>query len=162
MKEIFERRSIRKYKHTPVAEEDVLKIVKAGINAPSARNSKPFEFIIIDDRAVLDEMSERNEHARMLKDAPVAIAVCGHEATEFWPQDLAAATQNILLEATSLGLGTCWLGIYPIAIKEKYTKEILGVPEDVRVLSLIAVGYGDEEKHPNDKYDENIVHRNKW
>lgn len=159
---ILSRRSIRKYKENEVSDEMINEIVKAGMNAPAARNLKVSEYIIIKEKEVLKRIVEKNSHAHMLNEAPVGIVVCGKEASEFWVQDLAASTENILLKATELGLGSCWIGIYPIDQKEKDMKEILNIPEDIRVFSLISIGYANEEKEMNNVFDKLRVHLNSW
>jgi len=117
MDEIFERRSIRKYKKKKVEEEKIEKLLKAATAAPSAGNEQPWHFIVIRDRDKLNHLAEVHPYAKMLKEASLAIAVCAdldkqrHEG--FWVQDCAAATQNILLEAVSLDLGAVLIGAYP-------------------------------------------------
>lgn len=159
---ILNRRSIRKYKDNEVSDEMINEIVKAGMNAPAARNLKISEYVIIKDKEVLNKIVEKNPHAHMLNEAPVGIVVCGKEASEFWVQDLSASTENILLKATELGLGSCWIGVYPIDQKEKDMKEILNIPDDVRVFSLISIGYANEEKEMNNAFDENRIHFDNW
>jgi len=127
------RRSIRKFTDKKVSKEDIntLKVSKEDINtlleaamqAPSAGNQQPWEFIVIDDRKILDVIPDFHPYSKMLKESPIAILVCGKiDATKYcgyWVQDCSAATQNILLAAHGVGLGAVWLGIYPkIALQQ--------------------------------------------
>ena len=166
MDEIFERRSIRKYKKKKVEEEKIEKLLKAATAAPSAGNEQPWHFIVIRDRDKLNHLAEVHPYAKMLKEAPLAIAVCAdldkqrHEG--FWVQDCAAATQNILLEAVSLDLGAVWIGAYPNQEREKVVSEALEVPKNIKTVSLISIGYPDEEKGKTDRLSDEIVHYDKW
>lgn len=162
MDSILKRRSIRKYKPDFVDDKEIYEIIKAGMNAPAARNLKSSEFIIIKNRIILNQIIEKNPHAGMLKEAPIAIVVCGKEVSEFWVQDLSAATENILIKATEFGLGTCWVGIYPIETKEKDLKDLLKIPDDIRAFSLISLGYPEEEKESNSRFDTGVIHRDEW
>jgi nitroreductase len=166
MEEIFKRRSIRKYKAKKVEEEKIEKLLKAAAAAPSAGNEQPWHFVVIKDRDTLNHLAEVHPYAKMLKDAPLAVAVCGdlnkqrHEG--FWVQDCAAATQNILLEAVSLDLGAVWIGAYPNEERERVVSEVLDVPENIRTVSLISIGYPAEKKGKTDRLSDEIVHHDKW
>ncbi len=166
MEFLFTRRSIRKYKHKDVSDDIVKQIVKAGMNAPSAGNQQPWHFIIIKDREILDEIPEIHPYSKMIKDAPVAICICGDRTQEkhkdYWVQDCSAATLNILLAIESVGLGGVWLGVYPREERVAGIKKLLNIPEHIVPLSIVPIGYPDEQKDKNDKYDETIVHYNKW
>lgn len=161
MDSIFKRRSIRKYTDEKISKEDIVLITKAGMNAPSARNLRPCSYIIIDDKHVLESVASIDPHAKMLNSASHAIAVCAKEVSEFWPQDAAASTENILLGASNLGVSSCWCGIYPTLLEEPL-KELLNMPNDIRLFSIIALGYPDELKEDNNFYEESKVHYNKW
>ncbi|MGM0368326.1 MAG: nitroreductase family protein [Actinomycetota bacterium] len=166
MKEIFERRSIRKYTDDPVSDENIEKLLKAAMAAPTAGNQQEWEFIVIKDRHTLNSIPKVHPYATMLKKAPLAIAICADRDREshvgYWVQDCAAATQNILLEAQHLGLGACWLGIYPREKRVKGLKEILSLPDNVMPLSLVAVGNPADKKKPADRFDKSKIHINKW
>ena len=166
MKSIFARRSIRKYQDTPVEKEKLQMVLKAAMAAPSAGNGQPWHFVVIDDRTTLNRITEFHQYSQMLKEAPVAVVVCGDTGDEryrgFWVQDCAAATQNILLEAHDQGLGTVWLGVYPNESHIKNVKDLLDLPETVYPLSIIAVGYPNEQKEPADRYTDEKVHWNRW
>lgn len=166
MEEIFKRRSIRKYQAREVEADKVEKLLKAAAAAPSAGNEQPWHFVVIRDRERLDRLAEIHPYAKMLKEAPLAIAVCAdlskqrHEG--FWVQDCAAATENILLEAVSLGLGSVWMGCYPAEDREKAVSDYLKVPAGFKTLSLVAVGYADQEKSEVDRLSDDLVHYEEW
>lgn len=166
MKEIFARRSIRKYTSKEVEEHKIKKIIKAGFAAPSCGNQRITNFIIIRDRDRLDKIADIHGYAESLRQANAAVAVCANLEEEmyegFWVQDCAAAAENMLTEAVYLDLGAVWLGVHP---KERIVKEvnsILGLPEEVKALAIISLGYPAEEKGPADRYIEEKVHREKW
>jgi len=166
MDAILTRRSIRKYKNREVPGEIMQEILKAAMAAPSAGNEQPWEFIVITDRKILDEIPRIHPYSNMIKQAPAAIVVCGDMGREkhkgFWIQDCSAATQNILLAARALGLGTVWLGVYPDEERAVLIQKLLGLPENVIPLSIIPVGYPAEEKPPSDRFDSSRIHYNRW
>ncbi len=160
---IFTRRSIRRYTGEPVAEDDLKTILEAGMNAPSANNSQPWHFIVVDEREKLNAIMGVHPYSRMLAEAPLAIVVCGNPAiSKFWQQDCAAATQNILLTARALNLGTVWLGVYPDEQRAASVAALFGVPEAVKPMCIIAVGHPAEQKGRVERYDAGKVHKNGW
>lgn len=166
MQNILTRRSIRKFKSNQVAEEKITEILKAAMAAPSAGNKQTWDFLVIKDRTVLDSIPDIHPYSKMSQEAPIAILVCGNtersDGRGFWVQDCAAASQNILLAANSLGLGSVWCGIYPKKDLVKAFRKKFGLPETVYPLSFIPIGYSAEEKPPADRYDENKIHYEKW
>ncbi len=160
MEEIFQRRSIRKYSKKNITNEDINKIIKAGMNAPSSWNSKPWEFIVINDKSILEKLSNVTEFSKMINDADKAIVVFGKDEKKHWQQDLAACTQNILLMATSLDIGTCWIGVAPDETNENKVRKICNIPNEYRPFSIISMGYSDKEKEPNNVFDEEKIHYN--
>ncbi|MEX0975429.1 MAG: nitroreductase family protein [Bacillota bacterium] len=163
---ILSRRSIRKYTSEPVSEEQVKKLMECAMAAPSAGNQQPWQFIVVDDRATLDAITTIQTHTLMLKEAPMAVIVCGDPSTAkiptMWTMDCAAATQNILLSAYAQGLGTCWCAAYPNENTQAGLRNLLGLPETLAPFSIIAVGHGAEQKPPANRYNEARVHRDKW
>lgn len=160
---IFTRRSIRRYTSEPVTVEDVRTILEAGMNAPSANNSQPWQFIVVDEREKLNAIMQVHPYSRMLAEAPLAIVVCGNPAiSKFWQQDCAAATQNILLAARALNLGTVWLGVYPDEQRARSVAALFGVPDDIKAMCIIAVGHPAEHKGRVERYDAGKVHKNGW
>ena len=141
---IRERRSIRNYEPRAVPEEKVTQILEAGRWAPSASNSQPWKFIVVKDKEVRNELARVATYGRFISQAPVAIAVViDPHASNHPVEDGAAATQNMLLAAHALGLGTCWIGSYDSSYEES-AKEVLGIARGKRLLALISLGYPAE------------------
>jgi nitroreductase len=166
MEAILSRRSIRSYTDQPVTDELIIKLLEAGMSAPSASNQQPWQFVIIDDRAILDEIPKFHPYSSMLRKAPLAICVCGDLDLEtmrgYWIQDCSAATQNILVAANALGMGAVWLGVYPVESRVKAVQKLLGLPEHVIPLCFISLGFSAEKKPPANRYNEARVRRNRW
>ena len=166
MKAILERRSIRKYKEEKVPMEDVKELLKAAMQAPSAGNTQPWEFIVVDDKEKLVEVTKVHKYSFMLPNASYGIVVCATPDKEihkgYWPQDCAAAVTNILIKAEDMGLGAVWLGVYPEDDRVVELRKIFNVDEDVVPFAIVSVGYPDEEKKFDDRYDEKKVHYNSY
>jgi nitroreductase len=138
------RRSIRKYKPDPISEEEMNKILEAGRWAPSADNNQPWRFIVLRSQEMRKKLADTLTWGRFLSQAPLGIAVTVNPGASNHPvEDGAAATQNMLLEAHSLGLGGCWIGTYDSSDEEN-AKKVLNVPEDEKLLSVIAIGHPAE------------------
>ena len=163
---IITRRSIRKYKNILIENSTVLELLKAGMYAPSARNVQPWYFVYTDKRDKLDELSEIHPYAKMLKEASLAILVCGDLEIEktfsYIIQDCSAATQNILLAATDIGLGSVWLGIQPREDRIQNMKSYFNLPDHIIPVSLIAIGYPDEIKPTPERFIKERVKYNNW
>jgi len=161
---IFARRSIRKYAGEPVSETDVKTLLEAAMAAPSSSNRKPWQFVVVTERQTLDSLAEAHPYGKMLFEAPLCIAVCGDLSISerVWIQDCSAATENLLLAVTALGLGAVWLGVYPVEGRVSDVRRLLGIPGEVVPLNLIAIGHPAEEKEPRTQYDEARVHREQW
>ncbi|MGQ9567871.1 MAG: nitroreductase family protein [Anaerolineae bacterium] len=164
MDTIFARRSIRKYTREPVTEEQVRNLLEAAMAAPSANNSQPWHFVVVQDREQLRRLAEAHPYGRMQAEAALSIAVCADPALSprYWVQDCSAATENLLLAATSLGLGGVWLGVYPNQDRVAQVKEVLGIPEGIEVLCLVAIGHPAEKKPPRTQFNSQRVHRDRW
>lgn len=166
MQEIFNRRSIRKYQNNTIPFENIKKILKAGMAAPSAGNQQPWQFVVITESEIKNRIMAVHTYGKMLGDAPAAILICGDRSREkhsgFWVQDCSAATQNMLLMIESLGLGGVWLGVYPDQKRVKAIADILNIPDNITPFSLIALGYPAESKPPNDRYSDARVHFDRW
>ncbi|MHA1481661.1 MAG: nitroreductase family protein [Candidatus Thorarchaeota archaeon] len=160
------RRSVRKFLNKKVPKDLVSKIIAAGMNAPSAGNQQPWQFIIVDERSVLEEIAKVNPYAACAKDASVGILVCGDLQLEkykgYWPLDCSAATENILLAAHSLGLGTVWTGVYPKQERIDRYKRLLNIPENIVPIAFIPVGYPAEEPNKENRFKKDRIHYNKW
>jgi len=164
MKIINNRRSVRKFQSTPIEPEKIEKLLRAGMQAPSANNQQPWEFIIVKDKALKYQVSQTQPYATMAKDAPLVMIVAGNEdrlmSPENMQQDLGACTENILLEAVELGLGATWLGVFPIEVRVKHLQSALEMPENILPYAIIIVGYplSEDANHYTDRYDESRVH----
>jgi nitroreductase len=121
---------------------------------------------VIRDKETLNEITGIHKYAQMLKQAQVAIVVCGDVKKQkydgFWVQDCSAATQNMLLAATALGLGAVWLGVHPVVERVEDLRKILGIPVNVVPLSIVSVGRPGEERETADRYDESRIHMDRW
>lgn len=166
MEAILSRRSIRKYTKKPVSDEIVKELLKAAMSAPSALNEQPWHFIVIKDSQILDEIPKIQPYSKMIRDAPVAVVVCGdlnlEKAKGFWVLDCSAVTQNILIAAQAKGLGAVWLGFYPREDRIKSLQKLLGIPEHVIPFSVIPIGYPAEQKPPANRYNESRIHYDQW
>ena len=159
---ILSRRSVRKFLERDISEDDINTLAEAAYNAPSACNKKPLEFFFVTNEDKLTALSESGRFTKMI--APLAIIVAGNmERTlpcsfaEYWIQDAAAATENILVMAKALGLGSCWNGVHlQPSLAEKIAK-ILGLSEHITPFSLIWVGYPAEFPESHTGYDAERV-----
>ena len=160
---IYKRRSIRNYLDKKVEKDTIITLLKAATAAPTAANCQPWEIIIIDESEKLSELKDKLIFARY--DAPIAIVVCGNmklsfkgPSQEMWVQDCSASIENILIAATSIGLGSVWIGIYPLENNIKSLKKILNMPEYVTPLGIVYVGYSAEEKEARTRFNEKRVY----
>ena len=161
---LLERKSIRNFTDKPIEKELIDKMLKAAMQAPSAHNQQPWEYIVVDDRALLDELSSASTGAWMLKKVNVAIVplIIPTEASpHFAVQDMAAATQNILLEATNLGIGSVWIGVYPLEERVNHIEKVLNIKNGKHPFSMIALGYPKYDKETKLRYSKSRVHYNK-
>ncbi|MCD7898612.1 MAG: nitroreductase family protein [Bacteroides sp.] len=163
MDNILSRKSVRKYQDKSIEPEKMDLLMRAGMAAPSGRDVRPWEFVIVNERARLDTMAASLPYAKMLTHAPCAIIVCGDSARSFyWYLDCSAAAQNILLAAESIGLGAVWTAAYPYEDRMKVVSETLELPAHILPLCVIPVGYPDGEYQPKDKSDRSKIHYNKY
>jgi len=164
---IKKRKSIRKYDPSGIVSDEQIKtMLEAAMLAPSAVNSRPWEFIVVRDRAKLDAITEYHTYTQMLKTAPIAIVVVANPKAlhgnkvadmEFWQQDCGAAVQNILLQATDMNLGTCWCGLYPSQTIVDATSKLFDIPANRVPFAVIAVGVPNEPFGSRGYYDESKV-----
>jgi nitroreductase len=164
--DIMTRRSIRRYSGEPVAPEQIETVLRAAQAAPSAGNQQPWRFIVITEQETLSAAAATSPYARMLGEAAFGIVVCGDTADlkhpVMWQQDCSAAVENALLAAHAIGLGGVWLGYYPKMERVAPIKELLGIPEHVEPLAVLALGHPAETKPPSDRYDPSFVHHERW
>jgi nitroreductase len=157
---ISKRRSIRRYKDTPVEEDKLGKILEAARIAPSAANRQEWKFLVVQDKETREKLVDAANGQKFVGEAPVTIVAISTESERIMPcgqpaytVDLSIAVSFMILEATELGLGTCWLGAY----KEDEVKKILDIPEEVRVPAMFTLGYADENPGPRPRKDINEI-----
>jgi nitroreductase len=161
---ILARRSIRKYTAEPVSADDLRAILEAGMAAPSGKNLKPWHFVVVTDRGRLDRLAEKGTYWKMLHEAPLAIVVCGDPgiSDRYYDQDSVAATENILIAVSMLGLGGVWLGCHPNPERMDPVRAILGIPSEIVPIAILSIGHPAEEKEPRTQYEEGRVHKDRW
>ncbi|AAK79518.1 nitroreductase [Clostridium acetobutylicum] len=164
---INNRRSIRNYKGKKVEKEKIEKLLRAAMQAPSAGNQQPWEFIVLEDRENIDKLSNFSKYANSLKTAPLAIVLLADEEkmkiSEMWEQDMAAAAENILLEAAYLDLGAVWLGAQPIEERVKNLKEMFNLKSNIKPFCVISVGYPENSENKFiDRFDAKRIHIEKY
>jgi len=135
--------------------------------APSAANQQAWHFVVIDERELLDRIPDFHPYCPFIRQAPLAVAICGDLHRErlggaFWVQDCSAATQNLLLAAHALGLGGCWLAVYPLAERVEGLRKLLVLPPHLIPLNVISLGYPVEPARSADRYDPARVTRNQF
>ena len=171
MHELFKkRRSVRSFLNKEVTDEQIRQILTAAMVAPSGRNIRPVEFIVIQDNGIRQKLGKLRVRGNYVIQAPVTIAILGKpEESNLWLQDCSLAAAHIYLEATNQGLATCWINSVGSETDdgrdaEKTYKKILGIPNNVRLLALFPIGYASENinGHDEDEYNEKIIHRDKW
>ncbi|MHB9031158.1 MAG: nitroreductase family protein [Candidatus Latescibacterota bacterium] len=162
---IHNRKSVRKYLNKPVSKEQLEVLLRAGMASPTAGDRRPWAFVVITERAMLDTLYHASPYTKMLRSAQAAIVVCGDQQkskSEVWIHDCSAASENILLAAEAIGLGAVWCGIFLNPEPTAYVKKALGLPEQVYPLNIISIGYPTGEEKPKDKWDPKNIHWNKW
>lgn len=169
MKTIMNRRSVRTYSAAPVSGEQLNDLVRAGMAAPTAVDARPWDFIVITDKALLARLAGALPYAKMTEQAAAAIIVTGDlrrqyggEDAAYWLMDCCAATENILLAAESLGLGAVWTAVYPEADRVAAVRKLLGIPAHVMPLNLIPIGVPAAKPKAGDKYNAGLVHKDRW
>ncbi|WP_455539283.1 nitroreductase family protein [Terrisporobacter sp.] len=160
------RRSIRTYIEKEVEEEKIMEILRAAMQAPSSKNSSPWEFAVVDDKKLLEELSRVHHKAKHIKDANKCIVVLGNRERFLkpgkWIHDLGACTENILLECTNQKLASSWVGVHPKPKVIDKVREALNLPEHLIPYSIVAIGYSNEKDYFKDKFDKNKIHRNRF
>ncbi|TCN65695.1 nitroreductase family protein [Acetobacteroides hydrogenigenes] len=165
---ILERKSVRQYSKQAIERETIELLVRAAMAAPSAKNRQPWTFIAITQKGMLIQLSDGLPYAKMVKDAPCAIIVCGdlsrtkEEDKNKWVVDCSAATENLLLAAESLGLGAVWTGVYPDTDRVEFVSKCLNLPDFVIPLNVIPVGHPSGENKPKDKFKPELLKWERW
>lgn len=165
---IAKRASVRSFTPEPVTPAEWDALMRAAMAAPSAVNSQPWDFVIIEDRKTLDALADALPYAKMAREAPGAVVLCGSAARAFGGKeafaviDASLAGENLLVAATALGLGAVWTALYPEEARMAATRSVLGVPRDVIPLAFIPVGHPKGPAVPKDKYRTELIHRERW
>ncbi len=166
MEAILTRRSIRKYTAKAINKDQINEILKAAMYAPSAFNNQPWQFLIIDQKEILDQILKIIPHAEMLNQSAAAIIICGDKNLEqninLIALDCAAATQNALLAIHNLGLGAVWISAYPVEETIAGLKKLFNYPDNIIPISILSVGYPDEVVTTEERYKPTKIHFNNW
>ena len=166
MTAIRTRRSIRRYRGEPVEEEKIRAVLEAARLAPSASNEQDWRYVVVRDPAAREKLYHASKDQDLVRQAPVIIAACAETAGRVmtcgqtaYPINLAISLDHLTLAAWELGLGTCWIGRFD----EREAKEALGIPENIRVVQLMALGYPDEKPGPRPRRPfEEVVRWERW
>ena len=166
---ISTRVSVRQFTGEKLNADQLDKILRAGMSAPTAVNKQPWAFVVVDDAEVLQQLSEAVKSSRIENGASHAIVVCGDmtkalegEGRGYWVEDTSAATENMLLAAHAMGLGALWVGVYPISERVSQVSEIICVPEHITPMCIVTLGYPAEQPAVKDKYKTENIHLNRW
>lgn len=161
---LFTRRSIRKYTEQPVADADVETMLRAAMLAPSANNRQPWQFIVVRERERLKAVAGMHPYGEMAAQAQLAIIVCGEAAEPgYWIQDCAAATENLLLAARALGIGSVWCGLHPREERKTPFKEYFNIPDGIEPFAMVVLGYPDQPfSEAGKRVQPAKIHRERW
>lgn len=166
---IMTRTSVRAYSDRQITDGQLDTIMRAAMAAPSAVNKQPWRFIVVKDQALRDSISENMNSMKMAKEAPVSIIVCGDmeatldgEGQPYWIQDVSAVSENILLAANALGIGSVWCGIYPVSQRVAWFQKTFEMPENIIPLSCINLGFPAAPVTPKDKWKPENIHYDTW
>lgn len=167
MKSIDNRRSIRSYLNKPVEEEKIQKLLHAAMQAPSAVNQQPWEFIVIKDPENKHIVAQTSSYSHMCSQAAVNIIFLANTsnmiAPGYWQQDMSAAAENMLIEATNLDLGAVWLGVAPEQDRMDYITKHYNLPKHMVPFCIISIGYPDRQtNHFIDRFDESRIHHEQY
>ena len=165
---LFSRRSVRAYRQQEVADDVVRDLLEAAMAAPSAVAKDPWAFVVVRNRSLLAQIAAGLPNGTMLRDAAVGIVVCGdlqraHDRQlSYLLQDCSAAIENLLLAASTLGLGACWLGVHPREERVQHVRRLLNLPDPVIPVAAIATGWPAETPAPRTRYRADAVHHEAW
>lgn len=168
LSDLFARRSVRAYQSREVSDELVRDLLEAAMAAPSAVAKDPWEFVVVRNRETLAKIAARLPNGTMLCEAAVGIVICGdlqraHDRQlSYLLQDCSAAIENLLVAASMLGLGACWLGVHPREDRIAHVRSVLQIPESIVPVSAIAIGWPAESPEPRTRYRAAAVHHETW
>lgn len=161
MKELFHRRSVRKYLYKQVEDEKVEMMLKGAMAAPSAGNQQPWEFYVVKNKETIEKLSKTSPYASCCASAPLTFVACYRincRMPEYAHIDMSASVENLLLEADSLGLGAVWLGIAPLKERMDAVREVLNISEDLEAFAIIPCGYPESVRPQQDRFDKDRIH----
>lgn len=168
---IMSRKSVRKFTDEVISDSDLNAILEAAMAGPSAANARPFEFLVVRDKDMLVQMGEKtSRYSGPMKNATLGIVVCANrdkmfpDAKGYAAVDTTIATENLILAAWGMGIGSVWLGVWPSESNIKALTELFQLPDNIEPQHLIALGY-PEDPMPNareGRFEENRIHYEKW
>jgi nitroreductase len=167
MNAIFTRKSVRNYTDRAVSKEDLHDLLHAGMSAPTANNARPWQFILVTDKAVLEKLP-MDGYTQAVKGAQAAIVVCGDSTKDKMMGgalnviDCSAAIENILVEAADKGLGSVYYAAYPMENREAHLRELFSLPENIVPYAVLPIGWPEKPLTAADRYDAAMVHENRW
>lgn len=160
------RRSIRKYTDEPVTEREINILLQCAMLAPSAKNARPWHFVVATEAEEKQKLAQASPYAHMAASAPLVIVVCvdmrEEKVGDFWIQDCSAATENILLAARGLNLGSVWCGIYNEPERVRAVQGALEMPAEVIPFNIICIGHTTQPFTEANRYMPERIHREKW
>lgn len=165
---LFKRRSVRSFLPREVEEHEIGLLLEAAMAAPSARASYPAEFIVLNDKELKKKVAECLPNGAFLTSAPLGMIICGDisracgNELSYMIQDCSACVENLLLAASMLGLGSCWLGVHPRKERVDALRRLFGLPEEIIPVAAVALGWPAEEKAPRTNFQPEQVHLNCW
>ncbi|MBQ9417456.1 MAG: nitroreductase family protein [Bacteroidales bacterium] len=176
---IMQRKSVRQYTGAPIAQDTLATILRAAMAAPSARDWRPWSFVVIDDKSQLESIFGDNMNMRMFRQAGAIVVVCADtvhvsptrenpdgpavpQVNSMWRDDMGAVCENLLLAVEAYGLGACWTACYPFADRMAPVREALGLPPTVVPYAVVPIGIPTGDSQPKDKWDETRIHHNRW
>lgn len=166
---IMTRSSVRSYTDKPIDKDTTEILLRAAMAAPSAGNKQPWRFVVVDNRDILEYISENFPTMSMARHSQLAVIFCGDmkatfeaEGKDYWIEDVSASSENLLLAAHALGLGAVWCGIYPLSDRIDKFSKLLHLPSDIIPLGCICLGYPARESHVINKWNPDFIHYNTW
>ncbi|MDF2505818.1 nitroreductase family protein [Clostridium sp.] len=164
---ISNRRSIRKYEERAVDKDKIQKLLRAAMQAPSAANQQPWEFIVVENKDTLKKLADTSPYSGIVANSAVTFVLLSRKEglmfPAFSPQDMGAAAENLLLKAVELELGAVWVGVAPVEERMNHIKNMFNLPENIDPFALIPVGYPDGQKNEFvNRFDQTRIHYNRW
>ena len=166
---IAQRASVRSYTPDSISDEDLQTVLEAALHAPSANNARPWHIVVVRDAARRQQLSRVHQWAGFCAQSPVVLVFCAEEtrSPHWWIEDLSAAVGNALIQATALGLGPSWIGIRGGGPghglrSEEHVRKACDIPESIRVLAIVSLGYPASTPYPKPPGPMSNVHDESW